>query len=291
MIRPIFSCLFGFLALTTLAQTDSLFVEKDRLDSTYIDSVEGKEGPLKLLHAEPLYIDLIRDLGARRGEKEWNVGLGLTDQSRFDEYEALVEYEWAPLDRLGLEVELPFTIFSPINGELPRDSIPGNKLNAFKFAAQYTVLVDGRSKTSIAVGYLHEFELAPFRDWENGSRFDGNLFNPFMVVAKRWGQNYHSLIYAGPQIFKGLGQSSIETNWQINTSLHYMIDGTRNFVGIEVNKDLTSDDFQLTLRPQMRVGLADDLMVGIVSGVPIMNDGERLSVFLRLIYEPGHRHR
>lgn len=291
MIRPIFSCLFGFLALTTMAQTDSLFVEKDRLDSTYIDSVEGKEGSLKLLHAEPLYIDLIRDLGARRGEKEWNVGLGLTDQSRFDEYEALVEYEWAPLDRLGLEVELPFTIFSPINGELPRDSIPGNKLNAFKFAAQYTVLVDGRSKTSIAVGYLHEFELAPFRDWENGSRFDGNLFNPFMVVAKRWGQNYHSLIYAGPQIFKGLGQSSIETNWQINTSLHYMIDGTRNFVGIEVNKDLTSDDFHLTLRPQMRVGLADDLMVGIVSGVPIMNDSERLSVFLRLIYEPGHRHR
>jgi hypothetical protein len=28
----------------------------------------------KILHAEPLYIDLIRGLGARKGEREWNVG-------------------------------------------------------------------------------------------------------------------------------------------------------------------------------------------------------------------------
>lgn len=47
--------------------------------------------PLKIEHAEPLYIDLIRDLGARRGEKEWNVGMGLTDKLNVDEYELLVE--------------------------------------------------------------------------------------------------------------------------------------------------------------------------------------------------------
>ncbi|GCC52860.1 hypothetical protein SanaruYs_30990 [Chryseotalea sanaruensis] len=34
----------------------------------------------KIDHAEPLYIDLIRDLGARKGEREWNVGLGMTDK-------------------------------------------------------------------------------------------------------------------------------------------------------------------------------------------------------------------
>ena len=43
--------------------------------------------PDKVLHAEPLYIDLIRDLGARKGEKEWNFGYGLTDFNDFDEYE------------------------------------------------------------------------------------------------------------------------------------------------------------------------------------------------------------
>ena len=40
-------------------------------DTLYIYEVEDKfEGPDKVLHAEPLFIDLIRDLGARQGEAE-----------------------------------------------------------------------------------------------------------------------------------------------------------------------------------------------------------------------------
>lgn len=57
------------------------------------DSTHFKKEPAKVLHAEPLYIDLIRDLGARKGEKEWNVGMGLTDNGDFDEYSALVEFD------------------------------------------------------------------------------------------------------------------------------------------------------------------------------------------------------
>lgn len=71
-------------------------------DSLYIQEVKESQAPAKVLHAEPLYIDLIRDLGARKGEKEWNLGFGLTDNLSFDSYEALVEYEWAPIDRLGM---------------------------------------------------------------------------------------------------------------------------------------------------------------------------------------------
>lgn len=52
----------------------------DTKDSLYILEVEDRHEPDKVLHAEPLFIDLIRDLGARKGEKEWNVGLGLTDK-------------------------------------------------------------------------------------------------------------------------------------------------------------------------------------------------------------------
>ncbi|SMB98017.1 hypothetical protein SAMN00120144_3514 [Hymenobacter roseosalivarius DSM 11622] len=82
------------------------------LDSLYVEEVEDSQEPDKVLHAEPLYIDLIRDLGARKGEKEWNVGLGLTDNLRYDSYQLLVEYEWAPINRLGLEVEVPLTFYS-----------------------------------------------------------------------------------------------------------------------------------------------------------------------------------
>jgi hypothetical protein len=35
-------------------------------------------------------VDLIRDLGALKGEREWNLGLGMTDNTSYDEYTALV---------------------------------------------------------------------------------------------------------------------------------------------------------------------------------------------------------
>ncbi|WP_236648855.1 hypothetical protein [Spirosoma sp. 209] len=63
---------------------DSTQLVNRQLDSLYIHEVEDQRTPDKVLHAEPLFIDLIRDLGARKGEREWNVGLGLTDNFRYD---------------------------------------------------------------------------------------------------------------------------------------------------------------------------------------------------------------
>lgn len=68
-----------------------------------------------------------------------------------------------------------------------------------------------------------------------------------------------------------------------------MISGTRNFIGIEFNKMVENGNFDMTIRPQMRVGIAENLLIGIVTGIPISRENERFSSFLRLIYEPGHR--
>jgi hypothetical protein len=68
-----------------------------------------------------------------------------------------------------------------------------------------------------------------------------------------------------------------------------MISGTRNFLGIEVNKEIQDGKFSAVLRPQMRIGVADNLLIGIVSGIPINRETQGLSSFLRIIYEPGHR--
>lgn len=279
-----------FYHINMSAQTDSLIVSKDSLDDVYIQSIEKQVGRSKVLHAEPLYIDLIRDLGARKGEKEWNVGLGLTDNRYFDAYEALVEYEWAPVDRLGLEVELPFTLYYPTSREIANQVLPGNKLNSLKMAAQYTFLVSEAAKTSLAIGYIHEFELTEFSRYDKERVYQGNTYNPFFIGAKRWGQNYHSLIYAGPVIHQSFSSDILSFHWQVNTNFHYMIDGTRNFLGVEFNKEISADGFEMTMRPQMRVGIADNLIVGIVTGIPLNKDNERLSSFVRLIYEPGHRH-
>jgi hypothetical protein len=255
-------------------------------DSLYINEIENLPGKTKVLHAEPLFIDLIRDLGARKGEKEWNIGLGLTDNISYDAYSALIEYEWAPIDRLGLEIELPITIHYPLRSDI---TAPGSKLNSLKLAAQYTFLVSENTNSSLAVGYIHEFELQEFVKYKNASLFTGNVFNPFFIAAKRWGNNFHTLLYTGPAIIQHFSNNVIQTNWQINSNLHYMIPGTRNFIGIEFNKSIENADFDMTIRPQMRVGIKENLLVGIVTGIPVNRENERFSSFIRLIYEPGHK--
>lgn len=275
------------IILLTFSSYACAQITNSEQDSIYIKEVEDHKEPNKVLHAEPLYIDLIRDLGARKGEKEWNLGLGLTDNLKFDSYEALIEYEWAPIDRLGLEVELPFTIYSPVNGTL-NDSVPASRLNSLKVAAQWSFMVNEPKATSMALGYINEFELSDFNNFGK-PLIRGNVYNPFLVIAKRWGNNFHSLIYTGPMIEQNFITNKFHTTYDINTSLHYMISGTRNFIGVEFNKTVDNGFLMITMRPQMRVGITENLLVGIVAGIPVSRENERLSSFVRLIWEPKHK--
>jgi hypothetical protein len=280
------SALILFIIPFSFTQAQNIQTEKAKIDSLYINEVENKKNPDKVLHAEPLFIDLIRDLGARKGEKEWNVGFGITDNNNYDNYTALVEYEWAPINRLGLEIELPFSIYYPSNGYL---NAPASKLNSLKLAAQYSFYVSEKKKTSLALGYIQEFELTEFKRYGSDKLVKGNVYNPFFVAAKRWGNNFHTLLYTGPAFFHHFSDNSIHTSLQINSNFHYMISGTRNFIGLEVNKNIIKSDFDMTLRPQMRVGITEQLLIGIVTGIPVSRENERFSTFLRLIYEPNHK--
>ncbi|AZZ57886.1 phosphoribosylformylglycinamidine synthase [Riemerella anatipestifer] len=258
---------------------------KNEKDSLYIAEVEDTKEPAKVLHAEPLYIDLIRDLGARKGEKEWNLGLGLTDKLNFDAYEALVEYEWAPIDRLGLEVELPFTFYSPTGNE--RVQAPSSKLNSLKLALQWSFLVNEEKATTMALGYINELEFSDFGRFGK-PLIKGNVYNPFFVVAKRWGNNFHTLVYTGPMIEQSFITNKFHMVYDVHSSFHYMISGTRNFVGVEFNKTFDRGNFDMVMRPQMRLGILEQLMLGVVVGIPVSRENERLSSFLRLIWEPKH---
>jgi hypothetical protein len=143
---------------------------------------EEEEGlPVKIMHAEPLYIDLIRDLGARKGEKEWNVGMGMTDNFTYDSYQMLVEYEFAPINRLGVEFEVPITFYTRNSRA---EFIPSHRIESFKSAAQYTFLIHKKARLSAAIGYLNEMELESLDKIGRQKVFTGNLVNPFLVVAK-----------------------------------------------------------------------------------------------------------
>ncbi|MFC5190727.1 HAEPLYID family protein [Algoriphagus aquatilis] len=277
--------------INAFAQTeqDSLKIQRQQLDSLFLEEIENP-GPFrkpKLLHAEPLYIDLIRDLGARKGEKEWNVGMGMQDKRKYDEFHTLIEYEWAPIDRLGLEIELPFSTYSFRNGQR-EGKTPANRLESLKLASQYTFLVSEKRNVSMALGYIHEFEIQDFNRLGKEKAWKGNVFNPFLVAAKRWGTNYHTLIYTGPKVIKEFNYNT-EVNLGINLNFHYMVTGTRNFIGLEVNQEIQRGTLSTTLRPQMRLGLAENLMIGIVSAIPIGQTDAGLGSFMRIIYEPGFR--
>lgn len=260
--------------------------QKNKLDSLYIAETERRDYTLKILHAEPLYIDLIRDLGARKGEAEWNVGLGLTDNNTFDRYAAFIEYEFAPINRLGLEIESTFEFYYPNEDGQPT---PGSRMSSLKLAAQHSFWVSDKYKTSMAWGYLNELEFIPFREYGDKRFIEANIYNPFFVAAKRWGKNFHTLLLGGPEIFQEFATGNVETNWSINSNIHYMIPGTRNFIGLEFNKDIQPNSFGMTIRPQMRVSVTNDMLIGIVAGIPVNRESERFSSFIRLIYEPPHK--
>jgi hypothetical protein len=266
---------------------DSIALARSARDSALIARVEERDGSAKVLHAEPLYIDLIRDLGARKGEAEWNVGLGITDRTNYDNIEALVEYEWAPIDRLGLEIEIPVSLYSAFPGAT---NVPANRVESLKLGAQRTLLVSLERSTSLAVGYLHQFV---FRDpvrLRPRDPFRGNVYNPFMVAAKRWGDNFHTLVYTGAQWRQRHGLGTEPTVFEWHSNVDYMLSGTRNFVGVEINKYMQAGELDMTVRPSMRLAIRDDLLMGIAVGVPASRNKDRLGMFLRLIYEPKSHH-
>ena len=71
--------------------------------------------------------------------------------------------------------------------------------------------------------------------------------------------------------------------------IHYLIPNSRNFVGLEVNKSITKERFNMVLRPQIRVALNDNTILGLVVGVPTNRQYEGYSGFIRLVYEPPHK--
>jgi hypothetical protein len=276
-----------YLVLSLLCMSPFLYAQD--AEST---QEEKSEKPLKIEHAEPLFIDLIRDLGARKGESEWNVGLGMFDRLNYDKYEALVEYEWAVMDRLGLEIEVPFSIYTSNGLENANGMRPSNRVESIKKAFQWTFLVSEKMNTSMAIGGINEFVFTPLDSISTSSMFQGDIINPFLISATNWRNGFHSLIYTGPRWFIPFNSElEREFEYEINTNFHYMIPNTRNFIGVEFNKIVATDDFAMVVRPQMRVSISNNLLIGIVGGIPINRERERLSSFIRLIYEPGHRHR
>lgn len=274
----------SFFSLTGFAQhkNDTL-----KIDSIVTSLPQEKKIKPKVDHAEPLYMDLMRDLGARKGEAEVNVGFGIASRKGYNEYNGFVEYEWAVADRLGMEVEVPFSFNHKNSNNDGSISVPNNKIEGLKLATQYTFLVNEKRKMSMAVAYVHEFEFNNFKELgHQGSVFTGMKMNPVFIGAKNF-KNFNTLLYTGPVFEHNYQERKVEVGATINASMMYVLPNSKNFIGLENNMDIDREGFHYTLRPQVKLAIQHNLMIGLVTGIPITkHNGTNLDVMTRIIWEP-----
>ncbi|MEG1026785.1 MAG: HAEPLYID family protein [Flavobacterium sp.] len=239
--------------------------------------------PEKVSHAEPLYYDLVRDLGARKGEKEFNAAFDFSKHKNYNEHAFLVEYEFAPINRVGFEVEADFSFFDRTASE---SEIPGSKLESLRFSSQYSFFISSKLKTTLAVGYTQIIEFNEFENMDKELFVTGIVYNPFFVAAKRWGSYINTLIYAYPMFEHDFTTNKLDVEWQINSSLLFTIPGTKHFAGVELNKEFEHGAFEMSIRPQVKFKLNKHTAIGLVAGIPVKKSDESFSSFLRIIYEP-----
>lgn len=243
---------------------------------------ETKSLTAKVSHAEPIYFDLIRDLGARRGEKELNVGMGMARMEHYTIHSYLVEYEFAPLNRVGLELEVPFAFHTTSNLEKDSHSHGDDGIEGIKAAIQYSFFVSEKLKTTMAVGYIFETRRKGF----DLLHTTGSIHNPFFIVAKKWGNQFHTLIYTGPSYEHKRENSRTAVAWLLNTGVHYVLSGTKNFIGVEVNQEVVDQRVETMVRPQLKLMLSKRSSLGLAVGLRVGENERDMDFLFRWIYEP-----
>jgi len=258
----------------------------------------------ELKHYMPLYLDIPAEMNVKKGYQEINIAGGFADFKNFSGVRTLVEYDFAPIDNLGFEIEVPFIFVNNKNNSsaellaeeghehmaAQEEGAASEDAMALRIGFNYTFLKLPQAKATFSAGYFNELETSPFKEFGK-PLFIANVYNPFIAAAKIWGSRLHSMIYTGPAIKQEFKSDETKTQYRFNTILSYRFGKgeKENFAGLECNQTFGSEDKpQMILRPQVQVELNERLKLGIVAGIPVKTSNDlNGSAFLRLIYSPG----
>ena len=262
----------------------------------------------ELKHYMPLYLDIPAEMNVKKGFKEANIGFGYADFKGFKGQRVLVEYDFAPIDKLGFEIELPFIFVQEKNnistdevldveeidesvesGHAGEEGGGAESGNAIRIGFHYALYSSAKAKTSIGVGYFNELEFTPFKNFGD-PLFEANIYNPFIAIAKIFGERFHTMIYTGTATKQHFENNTTETSIRFNTILSYRF-GKANkdsFFAIESNQNwANSQNGQMILRPQAQIQLNEQWKIGLVAAIPIATANDlNGSGFMRLIYSP-----
>lgn len=260
---------------------------------------ESNGNVAELKHYMPLYLDMPAELNVKKGFKEINLAFGYADFKDFKGQRALLEYDFAPIDRLGFEIEVPF-IFVQEKHTVPSQDQENvivseeggspESANALRIGFIYSLYSNLASKTTLAAGYFNELEFTPFAHFGN-PLFEGNVYNPFVSVAKIWGNRFHTMIYTGTATKQSFEHHASSTAIRFNTIVTYRFgkNESDSFIGVECNQTWANDtNGQMVLRPQAQIQLTGKWKIGLVASLPVATSNHlNGSGFMRIIYSPN----
>jgi hypothetical protein len=240
------------------------------------ERLEGSAAEVDLAIPEPMLFDLVRPLGARRGELEVNVlsqfpwsatnrdkssdpfGSGQTTAD-------LAGIEWAP------EIEYAFADGWAIEFELPFEK---STLEAYKVGLQ------GTFGTAFGGQYIHGFQLlveptTAWEDWNSSLLYLGGIrFDP------RWS----ALFMVGGRINLA-GSDRAETFERLVNFTLFRELSENTILGFEVNNATGFNDKRQTIVvPQLHRELTEHLSVQFGVGLGVFENGSEQSFVLRGIW-------
>lgn len=206
---------------------------------------------------EPLVFDLVRGLGASQGEIEANV-LVLTEFDRrgSPRVEWAPEVEWAVLDGVAVELELP---------------IEGHELAAVKSALQLT-LPGGDSRFVHGVQVIGEHVL-------EDEATEGSLLYIVGARAARWSV---LTMVGGRHVFGAVDDPPGEA--LLNPSAFYDV-GEELTLGLETNLVGSMGSRSMRIVPQVHYQVGENFRVQIGGGLHLANDGASPLLTTRLVVE------
>ena len=231
-------------------------------DPSQVEDIEARDGPQI---PEPMVFDLVRGLGARRGELEVNI-LSLAPFRRpGSTFEWAPEVEYVVRDGLALEFELP---------------IFGTHVEATKFAAQYTF------GTAFDDAFIHGVQGIMYHDLKSGRWSPTALYLAGLRLDRTWSVFAMFGGTVGPQIFP-FSEEPARVGTDIITNLSIFADVREDLVvGVETNhsRQLRGPS-ELLVMPQVHWTITKHFRTQFGVGYRDDVEGRHAELGFRLIWE------
>jgi hypothetical protein len=206
--------------------------------------VELRDGPRV---PEPMVFDLVRGLGARKGELEFNVLNIVPFQRGKSKYEWAPEIEFVPFDGFGIEYEMP--IFN-------------SEIVAHKIGLQYTF------GTALDNAFIHGVQHISYIDVQNPQYIPTFLYLTGLRLDKTWSLFGMYGFSVGPQAFPFVDEESpYGLNILVNLSIFANV--TEKLVlGLETNFDRqVGGPMQTLIMPQAHVHFSERIKAQVGFGL------------------------